>query len=119
MVSAETAVELDSIVDCTREAGLSARNSEADEQLVDEQAAAGLGGLEPFAIDDELGDGALADVIDDFGRGGRVGVNIDLGIGDSVLIEKLLGGTAIAAPCGGVNLHVHKQILLKLRCYDL
>ena len=119
MVSAETAVELDSIVDCTREAGLSARNSEADEQLVDEQAAAGLVGLEPFAIDDELGDGALADVIDDLGGGGGIGVDIDLGVGDAVLIEELLGGAAITAPGSGVNLHVHKQILLKLRCYDL
>jgi len=101
------------------EAALSARNSESGEQFVDEQAAAGLIGLEPFAIDDELRDGALADAVDEFGRGGRVGVDIDLGVCDAVLIEKLLGGAAIAAPGGGVNLHVHREILPKLRCYDL
>ena len=101
------------------EAGLSARNSEAGEQFVDEKAAAWLVGLEPFAVNDELRDRALADVLDDRGRGGRVGVDIDLGVGDAVRFEKLLGGAAIAAPGGGVNLHVHKQMLLKLRCYDL
>jgi hypothetical protein len=36
-----------------------------------------------------------------------------------VRFKELLGRAAIAAPGGGVNLHVHKQMLLKLRCYDL
>jgi hypothetical protein len=66
-----------------------------------------------------LRDGALAYVIDDFGGGGWVSVDIDLGVSDAMLIEKLLGGAAIAAPCGGVNLHLHKEMLLKSRCYDL
>jgi len=104
---------------CTREAGLSARNSEAAEQFFEEQPAAGLVGLEPFAVDDQLWDGALSYVLDDLSRGCRVGVDIDLGVGDAVLIEELLGGSAIAAPGSGVNLHVHREILLKLRCYDL
>jgi hypothetical protein len=36
-----------------------------------------------------------------------------------MLIEKLLGGSAVAAPRGRINLHVHKAILGGSRCYDL
>ena len=49
------------LFNCTRGRRLFARNSKADAEFVDEQAAAGLVGLEPFAIDDQLRNGALAD----------------------------------------------------------
>jgi hypothetical protein len=86
------------IFNCTREAGLSARNSEAAHQLINKQAAAGNVGLEPFAIDHQLRDGALADAAQDLGGGGGVGVDIDLSIDNAMLIEKLLGCAAVAAP---------------------
>ena len=92
---------------------LSSRDAEAALQFVEEQAAARRVGLEPFAVDDELGDGALAGVTDDFGGRGGVGVDIDFGIRNAVGIEKLLGGAAVAAPAGGVNLNLHPVIVLR------
>ena len=75
-----------------------ARNPEALVELVEEQAAARRVGLEPLAVDDQLRNGALADVANDFGRGGRIGVDVDLGVGNAVGVEKLLGSAAVAAP---------------------
>lgn len=102
--------------DCTElglgPAALLAWDVEALVELVVEQAAAGRVGLEPLAIDDELRDGALADVAEDFVGGGVVCVNIDLGVFDAVGFKKLLGGAAVAAPRGGVNQHLHDAIVL-------
>jgi hypothetical protein len=80
---------------------------EALVHLVVKEAAAGGVGLKPFAIDDELGDGALAYVADQFVGGGAVGVDVDLGVLDSVRFQKLLGCTAISAPGSRVNLNLH------------
>ena len=67
-------------------------------EFVVEDAAAGGVGLKPLAVDDELRDGALADVTKYFGGCGGIGVDIDLGVGDAVGIEELLGCAAVAAP---------------------
>src|SRR5579871_714872 len=93
----------------------SAGQAEAAGELVDEQAAAGTVGLEPFAVDDELGDGALADVAQDFGFGGGIGVNIDLDVGDAVGLEELLGGAAVAAPRSRVEMNRHNLIVTLAR----
>lgn len=90
-----------------------AGNAEAAVEFVEEEAAAGGIGLEPLAVDDELGDGALAYVADDFGRGGGIGVNVDFGVRNTVGIEELLGGAAVAAPPGGINLDLHPVIVLR------
>ena len=74
------------------------RNPQAFVELVEEKAPAWCVGLEPLPIDDELGDGALADVTKHFGGCGWIGVNIDFGIANTVRIKKLLGGPAIPAP---------------------
>lgn len=84
-------------------------------ELVEEQATAGGVGLEPYTVDDELGDGALAGVADDFGGGGGIGVDVDFGVEDTVGIEELLGGAAVAAPPGGINLDLHPDIVLRGR----
>lgn len=81
-------------------------------ELVEEEAAAGGVGLEPLAVDDELGNGALACVVDDFGGGGRIGVDVDFGVLHAVRIEELLGGAAVAAPPGGIDLDLHPVIVL-------
>ena len=87
-------------------------------KFVEKQAAAGGVGLEPFAVDDELGDGALAGVADDFGGGGGIGIDVDFGVRDAVGVEKLFGGATIAAPACGVNLDLHPDIVLPGRgCY--
>ena len=92
-----------------------AGDAEAAVELVEEEAAAGGVGLEPFAVDDELGNGALAYVADDFGGGGGVDVDIDFGVWDTVGIEKLLGGAAVPAPPGGIDLDLHPVIVLRGR----
>ena len=92
---------------------------QAAAQLVEKEAAAGRVGLEPLAVDDQLRDGPLPRVADYFVGGVRVAVDIDFSIGDAVGIEKLLRGAAVAAPCGGVNLHCHRLILPGIHCYHL
>lgn len=84
-------------------------------ELVEEQAAAGGVGLEPFAVNDELGDGALADVAEDFGGGSGISVDVDFGVRNTVGIEKLLGGAAVPAPPGGIDLDLHPVIVLRGR----
>ncbi len=72
--------------------------------LVMEEALAGTVGLDPLAVEDELGDGALAGVGDDFVGGTGGGFDVDLGVGDGVAGEEALGLAAVAAPFGGVEL---------------
>jgi len=83
-------------------------------EFVEEEAAAGLVGLEPLAVNDELGDGALADAAQDFSRGLVIAIDVDLGVLDAVGIEELSGLAAIPAPGGRVKLHFHGGIL---RCW--
>jgi hypothetical protein len=65
-----------------------------------EEALAGTVGLDPFAVEDELGDCALADVGDDLvGCAGSV-LDVDLFEGYFVLVEEALGFAAVAAPGG-------------------
>ncbi len=98
---------------------LGARYPQAPVQLVDQQAAARRVGLEPLAIDHQLRNGALAHTAHYLrGRGG-ICVDIDFGVRNAMSVKKLLGGAAITAPGSGVNLHVHRGMILKLRCYDL
>jgi hypothetical protein len=83
--------------------------------LIEEKSAAGAIGLNPLAIEDELRDGALASVGDDFGGGSRVGIDIDLAVGDGVGCEESLGLAAIATPWGGVDEQFHASILRRGR----
>jgi hypothetical protein len=54
--------------------------------------------LDPFAVDDKLRDGPLANVFDDL-VGGPWGVlDVDFGVGDLMFIEKAFGFPAIPAP---------------------
>ena len=46
-------------------------------EFIEEQAAAGGVGLEPFAVDDQLGNGALANVAENFSGGGRICIHVD------------------------------------------
>ncbi len=84
-------------------------------ELFVEEAAAGTVGLKPFAVDDQLRDGAFADVADEFGRGDRVLVDIDFGVGEVVGVEELLGGAAVSAPGGSVDGDLHSSSLTWLR----
>ena len=79
--------------------------------LVVEEALAGLVGLDPFAVEDELGDAALAGLGDDLvgGAGGRF--DIDLGEGNRVRGEKAFGLATVAAPIGRINKKIHRDIV--------
>jgi hypothetical protein len=79
--------------------------------FVVEEALAGAVGLDPFAVEDELGDGSLADVGDDEVGGSGSAFDIDLGVGDRVLGEEALGFAAVAAPACGVEEKFHEAIL--------
>src|ERR1700730_6359105 len=68
--------------------------------LVVEEALAGFVGLDPFAVEDELGDGSLAGIGDDEVGCARGGFDIDLFVGDVVGGEEALGFAAVAAPGG-------------------
>lgn len=73
---------------------------EADGHLGVEEAAARPVGLDPLAIDDELGNGALAHMRQDFVGGAGSFLNVDVGVGDVVGFEKALGLAAITTPGG-------------------
>jgi hypothetical protein len=76
-----------------------------------EKSTAGAVGLYPFAIDNELGDSPFAYVLDNLLRGARAGLDIDLGVGNLVLIKKPFGLAAIAAPRSGIHQNMHPSII--------
>ncbi len=79
--------------------------------LIVEEAAAGLVGLDPFAVDDELRDGALAYVGNEL-VGGTGGVlDVYLFEWDVVGGKEALGFATVAAPGGGVDGEIHTYIL--------
>ena len=79
--------------------------------FVVEEAATGTVGLNPTAVEDELGDGALAGVGEDFGCRAGGGLDVDVGVGDGVGGEETLGLATVAAPGGGVDEEFHASIL--------
>jgi len=68
-----------------------------------EETSARAIGLDPFSVDNELGNGAFAYVAQDFfdRSGGRL--DVDFSERDVVLLEEALGFAAVAAPGGGVE----------------
>ena len=76
---------------------------------------AGTVGLNPLAVEDELGDGALAGVGDDVGGGSGIGIDVDLAVGDGVGGEETLGLTAVSTPGSGVDEQFHASILRRGR----
>lgn len=75
-----------------------AGDAEAGAHFLVQEAATGMVGLDPFTIDDKLGDGTLADVGEDLFDRAWSGLNINLGVGDAVGIEEAFGLAAITAP---------------------
>jgi hypothetical protein len=91
--------------------------SDAEEvgHLIVEEAFAWAVGLDPLAVDDELGDGALAYVGDDEVGGAGGVLDVDLFVGDVVRDEEALGFAAVAAPGGGVDGEIHRVLFYLLR----
>lgn len=85
------------------------RKAEAERHFFVEEATTGAVGLDPFAVDDELGDGALADVVKDLVGGTGNVFYVDFCVGDTVMFKKALGFAAIAAPAGGVYEQLHNS----------
>src|SRR5437870_3191056 len=66
-------------------------------------------GLDPFSIDDKLRDGAPAGVLYHlFGRGGIV-FDVNLFVGDLVLVQEALGFAAVRAPGSRINGQFHRD----------
>jgi len=65
-----------------------------------EKALTGPVRLDPSSIENELWDRPLAGIGNYLRCGAGSGLDVDLGIRDSVLVEKALGLAAIAAPVG-------------------
>ena len=68
--------------------------------LVVQKALAGLVGLNPLAVENELRNRALAGVGDNLLCSAWRRFDIDLGVGNCVLGQKALGFATIAAPVG-------------------
>ena len=78
-----------------------------------EKAFTGAVGLDPFAVDYELGNGTLAYVGDDeIGGAGGV-LDVDLFVGDVVSCQKALGFAAVTAPGGGVDGKIHRVLFTR------
>ena len=76
------------------------------------KAFAGRVGLHPFAIDDELRDGSLSGMANDFVGGSGSLLNVNFAVRDFVAIEEALGFAAVRAPEGGIDGNIHR----KFRC---
>ena len=74
------------------------RDTKKDRHFLVEESVAGLIRLHPFAVDDELRDGALAGTRDDFLRRAGRGLDIDFGMGNVIALEKAFGFAAVRAP---------------------
>ena len=79
--------------------------------LVVEEALAGLVGLDPFAVEDELWDAAFAGLGDDLVGGSWGRFDVDLGVGNRVRGEKALGLATVAAPIGRIDKKIHRDIV--------
>ncbi len=73
-----------------------------------EKASAGAVGLNPFAVDNELRDGALAGVLYDFIHSARRRLDVYFGIRNIVLGQEALGFAAVWAPLCGVDGEIHR-----------
>jgi hypothetical protein len=87
--------------------GMLLREAEACRHFLVEKTFSVAVGLEPFAVYDKLGNGALSGAADDFLRGAGSGFDVDLLIGDLVLVEEALGDAAVGAPKGRVQGDLH------------
>jgi hypothetical protein len=76
-----------------------------------EEALARAVGLDPFAVEDELRDGSLADVGDDLGGGAGGALDVDFLVGDLMGGEEAFGFAAVSAPGRGVEEEFHGSIL--------
>lgn len=81
-------------------------------QFIKQQPAPRLVRLEPFAVNHQLWNGALAHVAYNFSRSRRIGVHIHFCVLNPVTIEKLLRRAAVAAPLGCIDLDLHADIVL-------
>jgi hypothetical protein len=79
--------------------------------LLIEKSLAGTVGLHPFTVNDELRDSALSNLADQLFRRTRGGRNVDLFVGDVVLVQEAFGFAAVWAPESGVNNKLHTPIL--------
>jgi len=82
-----------------------------------QEAFPGSIGLDPFSIQNELWDRALAGVGNDLRCSAWGGFDVDFGVGDGVLAEETLGLTAIAAPVGGIDKKLHTMIVAHARLW--
>ena len=74
-------------------------------------------GLDPFSIQNELWDRALAGVGNDLRCSAWGGFDVDFGVGDGVLAEEALGLAAVAAPVGGIDKKLHVLIVADVRLW--
>lgn len=74
------------------------REAEACRHFLVEETFSRAVGLEPFAVYDELGNGALSGAADDFLSGAGSGFDVDLLIVELVVVEEALGDAAVGAP---------------------
>src|SRR3954466_15997927 len=77
--------------------------------FVVEKAFAGLVGLHPLSVEDELRDGALARALHHFIGGAGDRFDVDLFELDVVLREPALGLAAVGTPGSGIDSQVHRK----------
>ena len=82
-----------------------------------QEAFPGSIGLDPFSIQNELWDRALAGVGNDLRCSAWGGFDVDFGVGDGVLAEETLCLAAITAPVGGIDKKLHTTIVADVRLW--
>lgn len=79
-----------------------------------QKALTGAIRLNPFAVEDKLRDSAFADVPKNLIGSAWNLLDVDLGVGNRMFVQKTFSLAAITAPYSGVDLQIHNLILLFL-----
>jgi hypothetical protein len=82
-------------------------DAQAFGHLVVEKALAWTVGLDPFTVNDELGDRAQTGVFDYLLSGAGSSFNVDVLERNIVFMQKALGHAAVRTPKGGIDSQFH------------
>jgi len=92
-------------------------NPEAFGHVFVEEALVRAIGLDPFSVNYKLWDGTLAGAPHDLVGGSGRGFDVDVFVGQFVLVEEALGVATVGTPRRGIDGDFHKLRIARIRCF--